>query len=74
MFGMADYDVLEAYRSFIIDLATQWGPKYWAIIYQADARMRRTGLESLRRIAVQLLENAVNAEKNGQRLYVLGER
>ena len=70
MFGLADYDVLEAYRTFIIDLANQWGPKYWAIIYQADARMRRTGLESLRRIAVQLLEDAVKAEQNGQRLYV----
>ena len=47
----------------------QFGPACWAIIYQADARMRRAGLETIRRAASRLLDEAVDAEARGTRFY-----
>ena len=70
MYNLADYQTLVDYMEFIKDLAAQFGPACWAIIYQADARMRRAGLETIRRAASRLLDEAVDAEAQGGRLFV----
>jgi hypothetical protein len=66
------YQTMKDYMDFIKELHEIYGHKCWAIIYQADARMRRTGVEGIRRAADRLLQQTINAEKNGQRLYILG--
>ncbi len=68
MYDLADYQTMVDYMEFIKDLAMQFGPACWAIIYQADARMRRAGLETIRRAASRLLDEAVDAEARGTRL------
>ena len=70
MYNLADYQTMVDYMEFIKDLAAQFGPKCWAIIYQADARMRRAGLETIRRAASRLLDSAVETEASGGRLFV----
>ena len=70
MYNLADYQTMVDYMEFIKDLAAQFGPACWAIIYQADARMRRAGLETIRRAASRLLDEAVDAEAQGSRLFV----
>jgi len=70
MHGLAFREAMDDYRDFICELHETWGAKCWAIIYQADVRMRRNGLEYIRRQAHYLLEAAVAHESSGQRLFV----
>ena len=70
MFEMASREALDDYAAFIQDLVVTYGPHCWAIIYQAEARMRRTGLDMIRRGAHYLLEEAVNAEQTRQTIYI----
>jgi len=65
MHGMADYQTMKDYMEFIKALALEHGAHCWAIIYQAEARMRRSGLETIRRLAHRLLDEIVAAEADG---------
>lgn len=70
MHGLASKEAMDDYRDFIVELHETWGAKCWAIIYQADVRMRRNGLDTIRRAAHYLLNAAVAHESSGQRLFV----
>ena len=61
MMNLADPPPLVAYGKFIKDLATQFGPVCWPLIYQADSRMRREYLETIRRDQSAALDAAIQA-------------
>ena len=65
MLGMADYNTMRDYMEFIKGLVATHGAHCWAIIYQAEARMRRNGLELIKRQAHRLLNEIVAAEADG---------
>ena len=69
MHGMADYQTMVDYMEFIKELAITHGPECWAIIFQAEARMRRTGLETIRRAADAKLDECVAAEVTRANVY-----
>jgi hypothetical protein len=61
MLNACDFPHLTAYQVHFERLARQFGPACWAILYQAEARFRREGLERVRRDESDKLEVALHA-------------
>ena len=70
MHKLATREAMDDYRDFIQKLALVWGDKCWAIIYQAECRMRRSGLNYIFRQADYLLDEVVELEAKGETVYV----
>jgi hypothetical protein len=62
MLNAADPPHLFAYGQYIERQARQFGVGCWAIIYQAEARFRREGIERLRRSQSDALDEALLAQ------------
>jgi hypothetical protein len=54
---------LDAYRAKICSLHAQYGPRCWALLYQADARCRAEHMERLRFIALAAHNAAIAAQQ-----------
>jgi hypothetical protein len=68
MLGAVDPPNVFAYGQFVERQARQFGPLCWSILYQAEARFRREGIERLRRTLSDALDEALMA--NGTTLFV----
>ena len=61
MLNAADPPSMFAYGQFVERMARQFGTACWSILYQAEARFRREGLERLRRTLSDSLDLALLA-------------